>query len=107
MRRDLVDRGEVPAAKAAFRGYYVARGMERITLRMDHYAPKVGISPRGIDVRELGNRWASCSPAGNLAFHWKYMMAPATIIDYIVVHELCHFHHLDHTDAFFSAPHYD
>jgi predicted metal-dependent hydrolase len=56
--------------------------------------------PSSIDVRELGHRWASCSPAGNLAFHWKCMMAPLTIIDYLVVHELCYFHHLDHTDDF-------
>jgi len=100
--RDLVDRGEIPAAKAAFRDYYVARGLERIARRVDYYAPKVGVAPHRIDVRELGNRWASCSPAGNLAFHWKCMMAPATIIDYIVVHELCHFHQLDHTDAFWN-----
>lgn len=53
-------------------------------------------------VRELGNRWAFCSPNGNLAFHWKCMMAPATIIDYIMGHELCHFHHLDHTDAIWN-----
>ena len=70
--------------------------------RVDYYAPKVGVEPGGIDVRELGNRWASCSPAGKLAFHWKCMMAPQTIIDYIVVHELCHFHHRDHTDAFWN-----
>jgi predicted metal-dependent hydrolase len=62
-------------------------------------------------VRELGHRWASCSPSGDLAFHWKCMMAPPTIIDYIVVHELCHLHHRDHTDAFWNevdkvAPNY-
>lgn len=49
------------------------------------------------DVRELRHRWASCSPKGNLAFRWKCMMAPPTIIGYIIVPELCHFHHLDHT----------
>ena len=102
LRRDLVDRGEVPAAKAAFRDYYVARGLERISRRVDYYAPKVGVTPRRTDTRELGNRWASYSPTGNLAFHWKCMMAPPTIIDYIIVHELCHFHYLDHTEAFWN-----
>lgn len=102
LRRDLVDEGAMEAAKAAFRDYYIARGSERIGHRMNYYAPKVGFTPREVDVRELGNRWASCSPSGNLAFHWKCMMAPQTIIDYIVVHELCHFHHLDHTDAFWN-----
>ncbi len=102
LRRDLVDEGAIEAAKAAFSDYYIARGAERITQRVSYYAPKVGVTPRDINVRELGNRWASCSPNGNLAFHWKCMMAPQTIIDYIVVHELCHFHHLDHTDAFWN-----
>jgi predicted metal-dependent hydrolase len=102
LRRDLVDRGEVAAAKAAFRDYFIARGQDRIPQRVAYYAPKVGVTHRSILVKELGHRWASCSPSGNLAFHWKCMMAPQTIIDYIVVHELCHFHHLDHTDAFWN-----
>jgi len=102
LRRDAVDRGEIAAAKAAFQQFYVSRGIERLTARVKYYAPKVGVSPRAVDVRELGNRWASCSPAGDLAFHWKCMMAPQTIIDYLVVHELCHLRHRDHTDAFWN-----
>jgi predicted metal-dependent hydrolase len=100
--RELVDRGEIPAAQAAFRDYYIARGLDRLTGRVAYFAPKVGVAPGRIAVRELGHRWASCSPAGNLAFHWKCMMAPATVIDYIVVHELCHFHHMDHTEGFWN-----
>lgn len=102
LRRDLVEQGEIAAAKVAFRDYYIARGLERLRQRVEYYAPKVGVSATAVDVRELGNRWASCSPTGALAFHWKCMMAPQTIIDYIVVHELCHFHHRDHTDAFWN-----
>jgi predicted metal-dependent hydrolase len=102
LQRDLVDQGDIPAAKAAFRDYYISRGTERITQRVAYFAPKVGVIPRKLDVRDLGNRWASCSPNGNIAFHWKCMMAPQTIIDYIVAHELCHFHHLDHTNAFWN-----
>lgn len=102
LRRDLVDKGEVPAAKAAFRDYFIVRGQERISQRVAYFAPKIGIVARKVDVRELGSRWASCSPAGNLAFHWKCMMSPPRIIDYIVVHELCHYHHLDHSDAFWN-----
>jgi hypothetical protein len=102
LRRDLVDAGSIEAAQVAFRDYYIARGRERIIQRVNYYVPKVGVIPRDIAVRELGNHWASCSPNGNLAFHWKCMMAPQTIIDYIVVHELCHFHHHDHTDAFWN-----
>lgn len=102
LRRDLVDNGAIDAARSAFRDYFVARGTERITQRVNYYAPKVGVAVRDIDVRELGNRWASCSPSGTLAFHWKCMMAPQTIIDYIVVHELCYLHYLDHGDSFWN-----
>lgn len=102
LRRDLVDRGSVDAAKRAFRDYFVVRGRERIGPRVAYYAPKLGVKPRSVDVREMGNRWASCSPGGRLAFHWKCMMAPQTIVDYIVAHELAHLHHLNHSVAFWN-----
>lgn len=102
LRRDLVEQGAIAAAKTAFRDFYVAKGLERLRRRVGYFAPKVGVEPAGIEVKELGLRWASCSPGGKLSFHWKCMMAPQTIIDYVVVHELCHFHHRDHTDAFWN-----
>ncbi|MBN8459014.1 MAG: M48 family metallopeptidase [Verrucomicrobia bacterium] len=90
------------SSKKAFRDFYINKGLERLRQRIGYYAPKAGVRPGKLDVRELGHRWASCSPSGNLAFHWKCMMAPARIVDYIVVHELCHLHHLDHSDAFWN-----
>jgi predicted metal-dependent hydrolase len=82
--------------------YYPARGKERIASRVTFYAPKAGVEPGELAVRELGHRWASCSANGDLAFHWKCMMAPLTIIDYIVVHELCHLRERDHNTAFWN-----
>ena len=102
LRRDLVEQGEMDAVKAVFREYYQDKGLARLRERVAYYAPKVGVAPPEVEVRELGHRWASCSPQGNLAFHWKCIMAPPTIIDYIVVHELCHVHQADHTDAFWN-----
>jgi predicted metal-dependent hydrolase len=102
LRRSLVDQGEMAAAKAAFRNFYANTGLKRIKQRVAYFAPKLGITPRNVVVRDLGNRWASCSPKGDLSFHWKCVMAPVTVLDYIVVHELCHFRHRDHTDAFWN-----
>lgn len=102
LQRELVEQGENGAAKAAFRDYYIERGRERIGNRVAYFAPKTGVAATSVDVRELGNRWASCSPGGRLAFHWKCMMAPLSVIDYVVVHELCHFHHQNHTAAFWN-----
>ncbi|CAG0998145.1 hypothetical protein RHDC4_02981 [Rhodocyclaceae bacterium] len=50
----------------------------------------------------LGYRRASCSADGRLSFHWKCMMAPPCVIDYIVVHELCHLHRREHDEFFWN-----
>jgi len=102
LKRELVDRGDADGSRAAFRDYYIQKGEQRIAERVTYYAPKVGVEPTGLTVKELGTRWASCSPSGKLAFHWKCMMAPLSIIDYIVVHELCHLIESDHSDAFWN-----
>lgn len=102
LRRDLVEGGDIEGAQAAFRNYYVSRGQDRISRRVEYFAAKVGVDVSAVDVRDTGHQWATWSPSGRLAFHWKCMMAPATVIDYIVAHELCHFRHADHTEAFWN-----
>lgn len=102
LRRDTADRSQVEAVRAVFRKFYEERGRERMVRRVEYFAPKVGVDPKGVAVRDLGHRWGSCSAAGRVVFHWKCMMAPPRIIDYLVVHELCHFRHLNHTDAFWN-----
>jgi hypothetical protein len=102
LKRSLIDTGGPEAAKKAFETYYMAKGLQRIKDRIKYYAPKVGVEPSDLKVKDMGFRWASCSKANVLSFHWKCMMAPAKIIDYIVVHELCHMHHRNHSNAFWN-----
>ena len=102
LRRDVVEQGGVEAAKTAFQAFYVEKGIDRLRSRVAYYAPKVGVAPSGVEVRDVGHRWASCSSTGKLSFHWKCMMAPQTIINYVVVHELCHLHHRDHSKEFWN-----
>ena len=90
------------AAQHAFEQFYQDKGLPRIQQRVAHFAPKVGVTAGKVQVKELGYRWASCAPNGNLEFHWKCLMAPLTVIDYIVVHELCHLRHRDHTETFWN-----
>ena len=91
-----------PAARKAFRDFYTAKGLQIFAERVRSLAPLVGVEPGEVAVKELGYHWASCGTGGALNFHWKTMMAPQTVIDYIVVHELCHLHHRDHSDAFWN-----
>ncbi|MGS0681821.1 M48 family metallopeptidase [Shewanella sp. 125m-7] len=102
LNRKLIDEGGTDAAKKVFEAYYSDKGIQRITDRVKYYAPKVGVTASSIKVKDMGFRWASCSKSGALNFHWKCMMAPPKIIDYIVVHELCHMYHHNHSDAFWN-----
>jgi predicted metal-dependent hydrolase len=85
-----------------FQDFYAAKGLARISARVGYFAGKVGVKPGKVIIKDIGYRWASCLKNGDLHFHWKCLMAPLTIIDYIVVHELCHLHHRDHSDAFWN-----
>ncbi len=85
-----------------FQDFYSVKGLARISARVGYFADKVGVTPGKVIIKDIGYRWASCLKNGDLHFHWKCLMAPLTIIDYIVVHELCHLHHHDHSDAFWN-----
>ena len=100
--RSVVETGGKEAAQRAFEKFYRDKGLARLTQRVAYFAGKVGVLPGSVQVKEIGYRWASCLKNGDLHFHWKCLMAPLTIIDYIVVHELCHLHHRDHSIAFWN-----
>jgi predicted metal-dependent hydrolase len=102
LKRTLIEQGGEAAAKRAFEAFYSEKGEKRISDRVAYFAPKVGVCPSGTAVKALGYRWASCTKDGLLVFHWKSMMAPPKIIDYMVVHELCHLHQRNHTDVFWN-----
>lgn len=100
--RSVITSGGTVAAHQAFEAFYKETGFGRLTQRVTHFASKAGVLPGTVFIKDIGFRWASCLTSGDLHFHWKCLMAPPTIIDYIVVHELCHLHHRDHSDAFWN-----
>lgn len=100
--RSVIESGGNDATQKVFEDFYKAKGLPRFKKRVAFFASKVGVMPGIIHIKDIGYRWASCLKNGDLNFHWKCLMAPLTIIDYIIVHELCHLHHRDHTDAFWN-----
>ncbi|MGB5835197.1 MAG: SprT family zinc-dependent metalloprotease [Thiohalocapsa sp.] len=102
LQRRLIENGGSPAARQAFEIYFTDKGRHRFGQRVAYYAPKVGVEVAAVKVKDMGFRWASCGKSGNMNFHWRSMMAPPRIIDYITVHELCHLHQRDHSDAFWN-----
>ena len=94
--------GSLPDADAAFKAFYRAKGARPHPATGRLFPGEDGRGAQGVKVIDLKHRWASCSPGGNLNFHWKCMMAPLTILDYIVVHELAHLIYPNHTKAFWN-----
>lgn len=102
LQRSVIETDSKTGAHQAFENFYKEKGLARLNKRVTYFAEKVGVPAGKVSIKDLGYRWASCLKRGDLQFHWKCLMAPPTIIDYIVVHELCHLRHRDHSLAFWN-----
>ena len=79
-----------------------ARARDDLVKRAAYFAPLVGVTYGRITIRAQRTRWGSCSSRGNLNFNCLLMLAPDEVRDYVVVHELCHRRHMDHSPAFWA-----
>lgn len=70
--------------------------------RVAYFAEHMGVTYGRITIRNQKTRWGSCSSKGNLNFNCLLMLTPAEIIDYVVVHELCHRKEMNHSGAFWN-----
>lgn len=102
MLRSLAEVSGNQAAHEAFKSFYQTKGLPRLQQRVEYFTKKLGISAGTVSIKDLGFRWASCTKSGGIHFHWKCLMAPLTVIDYIVVHEVCHLIQRDHSDVFWN-----
>lgn len=100
--RFLLKRDAVPSGHQHLIRWYVTHGQPWIARRVALYADRVDVRPRSVEVKELGYRWGSCSPAGRLHFHWRVLAMPPRIIDYVVIHELVHLRQPHHGAAFWK-----
>ncbi len=85
-----------------FTEFYRKKAKEKLPKRTADFADQMGLDYRKLRFMDLKTRWASCNEKGDLNFHWKVMMAPMNIVDYIIVHELAHLKHRSHTQSFWA-----
>lgn len=95
-------RSEAPRGRDHFIAWYSDHGRPWLARRSEPWCRRMSLTPKSIDLRELGYRWGSCSKSGAMNFHWATMLLPPSIIDYVIVHELAHLQHHNHTPEFWK-----
>lgn len=84
----------------AVRALFSEFARDRIDSLIQHWAPIAKVRPRQIHIRNQKRRWGSAAQDGVLRFNWRLAFAPPDIVEYVVVHELCHLRRLDHSPQF-------
>ena len=88
--------------KLALENWYREKTLLRVNERVNYYKQYFNIRPKDIKVKEQKKRWASCTSNNELVFNWRCSMAPANILDYIVLHEMTHMIYKDHSQEFWD-----
>jgi predicted metal-dependent hydrolase len=89
-------------AESVFVVWYKKQARRVLTERVEFFAQQYGFKVKKIRISSARTRWGSCSAKGTLSFTWRLVMAPLDVIDYVVVHELCHLKVLNHSKAFWT-----
>lgn len=95
MRRSDAERG-----REAMHRWYVDHAAPWLGRRVERWVGRVEVEPSGVTVQDLGYRWGSCGKGGRLYFHWRAILLPPRLVEYVVVHELVHLVEAHHTPEF-------
>lgn len=91
---NALDEAEIERLRALAKAY--------IPPRVAHYAALMGVTPIGVRITSAQKRFGSCSPQNSLSFSWRVMRYPLEAVDYVIVHELAHIRHHDHSKRFYD-----
>lgn len=106
-RRRVHRRGDVllvpePEPRPALERWYRRSAREEIAPRLDRAVAELGVSYSTLSIRNQRTRWGSCSTMGAMSFNWRLLLAPESVLDYVVWHEACHLIKMDHSPRFWS-----
>ncbi len=97
LRRDECHRGQEHCT-----AWYTSHGQPWLQGRVDRFAARIEVAPQAVVIQDLGFRWGACAPGGVIYFHWRAILLPPPIIEYIVAHELVHLREPHHDAAFWQ-----
>ncbi|HXH71429.1 MAG TPA: SprT family zinc-dependent metalloprotease [Mariprofundaceae bacterium] len=80
--------------------WYRATALEHFRERVRQFVAPLGVAPATVGIKSYRSRWGSCHRDGRIYFNWRLVMAPAFVVDYVVIHELCHLLQHDHSPRF-------
>lgn len=86
--------------KVHLKKFYYASCKRIVAERIKLYQEQLGVKPKSIVIEESNKRWGSCSSSKKLTFNYRLAMAPVEVIDYVIIHELCHLLHMNHDRSF-------
>jgi len=95
-------REEKAIIKTALKRWYIRQAEETINQRMTRLASQLGVLPTMVRIKDQKTRWGSCSSKGTVHFNWRIVMAPVSVLDYVIIHELCHLRVRNHSQEFWK-----
>ena len=85
------------------RTYAMEQSINTVSALVTQYAAQIGVAPKRISIKEYRSRWGSCNARKEVQFNWLIALAPPQAMEYVVVHEVCHLIHFNHSPAFWAA----
>lgn len=92
-----------PTIKQLLLRWYKQQAESGLRDKTEEYSRIIGVNPSSVTIKSFKSRWGSCSITGGIQYNWKIIIAPDRIVNYVVIHELCHILHHNHSPAFWRA----
>jgi predicted metal-dependent hydrolase len=80
-----------------------SRALEFTKVRIKKFILKLQVEPKTIAIRGQEQRWGSCTPKGEILLNWRIFLAPTSIIDYVLAHEMAHLKHMNHSREYWET----
>ena len=93
----------IEKARNLFIEWYKKEARRKLSERVDYYSNRLQLFPKGVKITSAQSRWGSCSRDNHLCFSWRLVMAPLSVLDYVLIHELVHIKEKNHSNRFWSS----